>query len=160
MSSCHRSSGMFAVFALPLGETAYLTAPRSPRMSYKSISSLRISANIFQIWLIVAGFEKLAGEYAIRKAEVFWIIYLIVYTWSLRSKYYYYFFFCQTRQVTVLRVYFTPRRICTLQPWVDFIAFSESVHTNRIFLRTAFCQHETSESAHRNRIFLKPLRVV
>ena len=62
---------MFAVFALPLGETAYLTAPRSPRMSYKSISSLRISANIFQIWLIVAGFEKLAGEYAIRKAEVF-----------------------------------------------------------------------------------------
>ena len=62
MSSCHRSSGMFAVFALPLGETAYLTAPRSPRMSYKSISSLRISANIFQIWLIVAGFEKLPGN--------------------------------------------------------------------------------------------------
>ena len=41
--------------------------------------------------------------------------------------------------MTLLRVYFTPRRNCTLQPLFDFIAFSESVHTNRIFLRTAFC---------------------
>ena len=48
------------------------------------------------------------------------------------------FFFCETRQVTVLRVCFTPCRNCTLQPFFDFIAFSEPAHTNRIFLRTAF----------------------
>ena len=38
----------------------------------------------------------------------------------------------------MLRVCFTPRRNCTLQPFFDLIAFSESVHTNQIFLRTAF----------------------
>ena len=39
--------------------------------------------------------------------------------------------------MTVLRVCFTPGRNCTLQPLFYFIAFSESVHTNRIFLRAA-----------------------
>lgn len=130
-----------------------------------------MSANIFHIWLTVAGFEKLAG--VIRNQKRRSILNYLPDSLHLVAKVKVSIFFCETRQVAVLRVYFTPRTNCTLQPLFDFIAFSESVHTNRIFLRTAFCllpffflhesafrQHETNESAHRNRIFLKPLRVV
>ena len=95
-----------------------------------------MSANIFHIWLTVAGFEKLAG--VIRNEKRRSILNYLPDSLHLVAKVKVSIFFCETRQVTVLRVCFTPRRNCTLQPFFDFIAFSESAHTNRIFLRTAF----------------------
>ena len=102
------------------------------------VSSLRITANIFQIWLTVAGFGKFAG--GIRNQKRRSLPNYLPDSLHLVAKYgqCIHFFFCETKQVTVLRVCFTPRRNCTLQPFVDLLALSGLVQPNRIFLRTAF----------------------